>query len=130
MVRYDYLLLVKLLHIALYYNQYLHKQHIHEDNTLQFLLNPFYNYLLGYDEFVEAIKQELENHYQSIKEIIAEKTSEVLEKYSNSFTRNYDYWGYYERLSNIETWQGQVKYLKNWLNGSLDYMYEYYCNNN
>jgi hypothetical protein len=60
-------------------------------------------------------------------------------QYRNSYKRNFERWstareslktygdnGQPEAITSIETWEGQVIYLQDWLHASLDYLYENY----
>lgn len=95
--------------------------------------NYWYAELLKYDEFVQLVSQRLENYKERIINTINESIA-GLSSYENSFLRNFERWNimgqtiWYEptEIRDILTWQGQVAYVKNWLEESLDYMLSVY----
>lgn len=95
--------------------------------------NYWYTELLKYDEFVQLVSQRLADYKDRITNTINESIDE-LSDLENSFLRNFERWDimgqqiWYEPLEikDILTWQGQVEYVKNWLEESLNYMLSVY----
>ncbi|MBQ0017144.1 MAG: CotH kinase family protein, partial [Clostridiales bacterium] len=109
------------------------------DNNVNYLQakhnNIFFKKLLQYDEFNELVKNKLLEYENDIRNLIDEKTSDIVENYPMSFTRNFVKWNTIEKkqrlgsreVAKLQTWKENVKFLKKWLNESLDYMMEVYC---
>ena len=96
--------------------------------------NKFYQLLLTYDEFRTLVNNKLDG-YQSLIRGKIESVDDEAQSCSRSFDRNFvrwqilgaDTWPNPPELVAIDTWQGQIEYLQDWLQRSLDYMISVYC---
>ena len=96
--------------------------------------NTWYKYLLKFPEFKALVKEKLIEYYGIIRETIDEKIAEVM-IYQDYFEENFLKWkilGKYEwpnppEIVAINTWVGQVEFVREWLFKKLDYMFTVYC---
>ncbi len=96
--------------------------------------NIFYQLLLTYDEFRALVKEKLSSYQNTISGKI-ENADDEAQSLSRSFDRNFVRWQILgveispnpPELVAIDTWQGQIEYLQEWLQRSLAYMVSVYC---
>ena len=97
--------------------------------------NSFYKELLNFNEFNLLVKEKLNASKDMILNTIESELDYAKENYSRSAKRNFlkwdilgkYVWGNSKKVASIKTWNGQLEYLEQWLNDSLDYMIEVYC---
>lgn len=95
--------------------------------------NAWYKYLLKMPEFKTLVKNALINNYYEINNYL-DSTIIKLKKSKSYFEKNFTKWpilGVYvwpnsKDMVNIKTWNGQVEYVRKWLNSKLNYMYDQY----
>lgn len=112
----------------------MYDNHSTETDYLYAKRNVFYNLLLNYDEFEELVSEKLAGYKTKIEDTIESSIEFVKENYSRSIERNFDrwkiqgiyVWGNSKKVASIDSWEGQVEFLKDWLFESLDYMVEVY----
>ena len=99
-----------------------------------FMLNPWYYKLFSCQAIKDQFAVKLKEFYIIASEGINHYCELALEQQPQSVHRNYEKWqtlGHYvwpnpDELVAIDTWEGQVEYLRQWLLKSLDYMYNQY----
>ena len=106
------------------------------DNRYLFVANNcvWYNKLLEFEEFRNLVSSLLEENIQLIKDTIQSVVDFQL-RYTENNYKNFEVWdilnGYVwpnsSDIVGINTFEGQLEYLKNWLLTKLDYMLEVYC---
>ena len=95
--------------------------------------NIWYANLLKYQEFKEMVSKRLLEKSASVEKTLINAIQSVYDC-KNSFERNFERWnilGSYvwpntEEIVAIKTWEGQVEYVRKWLNDSLDYINSVY----
>lgn len=95
--------------------------------------NFWYIHLLKTSKFRELIGSLLNQYYVKLSATINHALG-GLEKYHNSILRNFEKWqtlGTYvwpnsQEIVSIDTWEGQVEFLRTWTLKSLDYIYGQY----
>jgi hypothetical protein len=100
--------------------------------------NIFFRLMLQHQEFKDLVTEKLEEYGYEIYLTIRD-WHDYVKQYRNSYERNFVRWstareflktygdnGQPEAITSIETWEGQVIYLQEWLDQSLDYLYENY----
>ena len=95
--------------------------------------NPWFNALFRFEEFEELVSQILREHISAIENAMDECYSYV---YNNrdSFDRNFEKWAILgtfvwpndDELTELDTWDLQVEYTRDYLNNSLDYLISVY----
>ncbi len=101
-----------------------------DSNSLYVKDGIFYSKLLKYTEFKQIVSTKLAKYHDEIVETIISEIDYVLTHYKNSFERNFLTWdtlGHWvplksPELTQIDTWVGQVEFLREWLLSSLDYL--------
>ena len=96
--------------------------------------NTWYKYLLRHQEFKDLVKEKLTKYYNLIHQVIDEKIAEVM-MYKPYFLENFEKWkilGKYgwpnpPEIVAINTWEGQVEFVREWLFAKLDFMVNTYC---
>lgn len=96
--------------------------------------NPWYKRLLSFDEFRVLVKNRLETF--DYQEFIDVEINEIL-KYESAYCKNFEVWnilGTYvwpnpTEIVEIDTWRGQVEYLRQWLTSKLNFMKSEFIDN-
>lgn len=104
------------------------------NNKLFAVNNTWYKWLLKKPEFRELVKTKLNKYYDMIHGIIDYVIGDVMH-YKEYFLDNFKKWptlGTYTwpnppEIVEINTWVGQVEYVRYWLFAKLEYMMSYYC---
>lgn len=97
-------------------------------------INPWYMELLQYEEFRSLVAEKLSNNAVKLQKIKVNCIS-IAKGQSSSFERNFEKWDVMGKnlwpnppeLVAIDTWEGQVDYLDKWLDDSLSYLLQQYC---
>lgn len=95
--------------------------------------NVWYDGLLEMPDFKSLVEEYLGQYYNDLKNTI-NSCVDFLKANAMSFNRNFQKWqtlGTYiwpnpEEIVAIETWEGQIEYLRSWVLKSLDYVIHYY----
>lgn len=104
-------------------------------NTLwSSVTNRWYMALLQFEPFKELVSEKLQHYEALIKNVILQSV-EYINECTHSIERNFVRWDILgkpnwpnpPKMVSIDTWEGQMTYLQNWLYESLDYMLSVYC---
>lgn len=95
--------------------------------------NVWYGALLECEEFRQLVSEKLRTYESRIRETIRNTIAGMAEM-EQSYLRNFERWQifgeqiWYEpaEIWNIPTWQGQMAYVEEWLEGSLAYLLSVY----
>ena len=98
----------------------------------------WYNGLLKHGEFLSAVSERLQTlKANNFLESYLSETIDRIYASEGSFERNFERWNVLgtvvwetsttDEIAAIDTWVGQVEYLRSWLLESLDYMVSVYC---
>lgn len=112
----------------------MYDNHSTETDYLYAKNNILFNMLLEYEEFDLLVGEKLKQYKTVIKETIEQKIQFVKNNYARSMERNFDrwkilgvyVWGNSDEVAKIKTWEGQVDYLKEWLDDSFEYLIKTY----
>ncbi len=90
--------------------------------------NIWYAKLFAYDRFTELVTEKLHTYIPVIEQTIEDCINTVV-SYSDAFERNFERWELLgkpgvdfipEDIYEIETWEGQVQYVVDWLEASIE----------
>ena len=95
---------------------------------------PWFNALLNHEEFKELVGEKLLYYKTVIEETISRKLDYAYE-HADAYKKNFEKWDVLGKntwtnpsyIVKIDTWEGQVEYVREYLKNSLDYLIEYYC---
>ncbi|MBR2025063.1 MAG: CotH kinase family protein [Clostridia bacterium] len=95
--------------------------------------NPWFKNLLAHDEFKALVAEELLANESTLRASVASTIAYALE-HKEAYLKNFEKWDVIGTnswsvptvIQNIETWEGNLEYIENYLDASLDYLIEYY----
>ena len=91
--------------------------------------NIWYKNLLNHEEFVSLVSEKLASYERTVRDTL-DSVNQLATDFAASYDRNFERWqilGEYvwpntPELVAIDSWQGQIEYLTDWLTKSLDYL--------
>jgi hypothetical protein len=95
---------------------------------------PWFNALLNHEEFVALVGEKL-LYYKGVILETLERKYEYIYAHADAYKKNFEKWDVIGKntwtnppyIVKIKTWEEHVEYTKQYLNASLSYLVEYYC---
>lgn len=95
---------------------------------------PWFNALLNHEEFVALVGEKLLKYSTVIRETLARKYDYIY-AHADAYKKNFEKWDVIGKntwtnppyIVEIETWEEHVEYTRQYLENSLSYLIEYYC---